>query len=299
MFNRILVPLDGSPTSERALPIATMVAQATGAHILLVRATGDGGLERHDPREVRAYLDAVARRLGDGLSIESRAPDAAPAAGILAELDRSQADLVIMTTHSRAGLTRLVHGSVAEAVLAGSAVPVLLVRMNIPISSATPRGTRPCLLVPLDGSAFAEAALPPARSLARALDWTILLLRVAIPSTTLVTDPEVTRPAIADQLIQEEEAEAERYLIAITQSLHAEGLRIQPRIRVGEAAQAILDESQASGASLVVMASHGRTGLGRMMRGSVASEVLHRGSLPLLLVRPSGLKAPEPDVAAC
>ncbi len=287
MFSRILVPLDGSPLSERALPIATMLAQATGGQIWLVRAVWESGEGTDAHQDAQAYLEAVRRRLGDGLSIHIATPDAPPARAIAAIAAQDAIDLVIMTTHGHGGLQRLVHGSVAQAVLADSRVPVLLLRMHAPTSASSSRDARPRALVPLDGSPFAEAALPAAVALARALDWTLVLLRVTVPPTALLVDPEIARTETADRILEDERVIAGRYLNSVADGIQAQGLRVETRLRVGQAAQAILDEGAASSASLVVMASHGRSGLERMLRGSVATEVLHRGSLPLLLVRPS------------
>ena len=167
MFSRILVPLDGSSLSERALPIAVMLAQAMGGEVWLVCATGEsGGLGRGACQEAHTYLEAVRRRLGDGLSIHIATPDAPPARAIAAIVAQNDIDLIIMTTHGHGSLQRLVHGSVAEAVLADSRVPVLLLRMSAPAPTIPPRDERPRVLVPLDGSPFAEAALPAAAVIA-------------------------------------------------------------------------------------------------------------------------------------
>ncbi|MCW5850253.1 MAG: universal stress protein [Anaerolineae bacterium] len=312
MFTKILVPLDGSPLGERALPIAASIAQSVNASLLLVRAVWtrtispglDNGESYHRAaQEAEAYLEAVARRLGAGVQVQVVTPHAPAPLGILQVAEQDKADLIVMTTHGRSGLSRWVYGSVAEAVLSRSPIPVLLVRTNgITASSHRSEGAdRPRLLVPLDGSTFAAAAIPPAADLARAFDWTVTLLRVVTPSTPVVVDPELQRPLLSETLLQQAKVDAEQYLASVADGLRREGLRVQLCLRVGEAAEAILDECSASGASLVVMATHGRTGLGRLLYGSVAGEVLHRGTLPLLLVRPEGLRipaGPEPALAA-
>ena len=312
MFTKILVPLDGSALGERALPIAASIAQSVNASLLLVRAvwtrTMPAGLDNGETyhaaaQEAEAYLEAVARRLGAGVQVQVVTPHAPAPVGILQVAEQDQVDLIVMTTHGRSGLSRWVYGSVAEAVLSRSPIPVLLMRTNaVTVSSPRPEGAdRPRLLVPLDGSAFAEAVLPPAADLARAFDWTVTLLRVVTPSTPVVVDPELQRPFLPEALLQQARADAEQYLASVAAGLKREGLRVQTCLRVGDASEAILDESRASGASLVVMATHGRTGLGRLLYGSVAGEVLHRGTLPLLLVRPEGLKlpaGPEPALTA-
>lgn len=300
MFQKILVPLDGSSLSERALPVASAVAQATGARLILVRAVwphtlpgmDEGKAQAHAIQEAAAYLAEVVKRLGDSLLVETAVPLAHASQGILLEAESRQANLIVMTTHGRSGLSRWVYGSVAEAVLAQSSIPVWLIRMTSAGATAAPRNTldqRPHILVPLDGSTFAESALPYASELARALDWTISLLRVVVPPGSDTAEPEIANPYITEQILLERKVEAEQYLNAMTESLKQEGLRVQSWLRVGQAAAAITDECIASGASLIVMATHGRTGLGRVLYGSVASEILHRSSLPLLLIRPASL----------
>ncbi len=304
MFRRILIPLDGSSLSERALPIAAAVAQSTGGRLILVRAavahslpgTDEGKAQLQAVHDAQAYLQTIARRYNDLLDLECVAPLAPPEEGILMEAEVRRADLIMMTTHGRSGLGRFVYGSVTESVLAHSPVPVWIVRMG----SAAPgaprdRGVRPRILVPLDGSGFAEAVLPYATALARALDWTVVLLRVAPPALPTVVEAEISASQLPAPLVAEPPSEADRYLAAVAASLKAQGVRAQPLVRVGPPAQAILDESAASGADLVVMATHGRSGMSRMLYGSVAAEVLHRGHLPLLLVRPDGVAA-RPDI---
>jgi nucleotide-binding universal stress UspA family protein len=300
MFTKILVPLDGSPLGERALPIALLIAQAMNARLALVRAVWTRGMvPRLDTgstyqvamQEAEAYLEMVARRIGPGVQVEAAVTHAPSSQGVLRMADEMGADLIVMTTHGRSGVSRWVYGSVAEAILARSHIPVLLVRTQTPTPPRPNREERPKLLVPLDGSKFAETALPSAANLARALDWTVVLLRVVVPPVLSVDDPELQRPFRVERLTQQARHEAEQYLQAVAQPLRCEGVRVMPVLRSGKAAGEILDESAAVGASLVVMATHGRTGVGRLWYGSVAEKVLHEGALPLLLVRPEVLQA--------
>ena len=201
LYRTILVPLDGSSFSERALPTATALARATGAGLVLVRAASasvpPGGIRptyragrfkkktftsppTSGAPAFRRHRSGRSRRQSFTWTASPTAwpnkacgraavPYAAAAEGILTEIDVQSADLVVMCTHGRSGLGRWIFGSVAEEVLAHSPVPVLLVRpTGTPVTlSAEPGKFR--LLVPLDGSAFAEAALPHAAKLAQAL----------------------------------------------------------------------------------------------------------------------------------
>lgn len=292
MLNTIVVPLDGSRLSERALPVAAALAQSSQARLILVRAArGDSDAAQFDAiQEAQDYLEVIARQLSwQGAPVEVSVLTEAPADAILDVAELHQADLIVMSTHGRSGLRRWVYGSVAEAVLNHSHVPVWLVRAEgnvLPDSHGAERR----LLAPLDGSPFSEAALPMAAALARALGFTLVLLRVVVPPALPVVEPSLVSPDLFSTRLNAEEAEAQAYLTALADGLNREGLVVRTVVRTGLAARAILDEMQASSVSLVVMATHGRTGLGRMVYGSIAAEVLHHCAKPLLLVRPTSLK---------
>src|SRR5579864_5951390 len=172
MFKNILVPLDGSPLAEAALPYATALAARTGARLTLMRAAqyasllGDVAVEQH--RSVEAaeeYLDRQVERLAaDGYAVQAAVPfGGSTATWIIEEADVRHADLVIMATHDRVGADRWVHGSVAETVVHRSITPVMVVRGGVVEQLAKRFADKdPVLIVPLDGSELAEAALPVA-----------------------------------------------------------------------------------------------------------------------------------------
>jgi nucleotide-binding universal stress UspA family protein len=323
MHRTILVPLDGSSFSERALSVATALARATGGKLVLVRAasasvlpgahssdlqdrqiqkedlfiSADAGGAGRGEAQIRAieeaerYLQGIAGGLAEqGFQAKVAVPYAAAAEGILTEIAVQAADLVIMCTHGQSGLGRWIYGSVAEKVLAHSTVPVLLVRpTGAPVTlSPEPDGFR--LLVPLDGSAFAEAALPHATALARAFGGSILLVYVVgppyVPYTEMMAAP-AGAAEIADMIVDEEQEKAERYLTDAGEHLRRDGLPVQTAVCKGAPADTILQQALVVNARLIVMATHGRTGLRRLLLGSVAHEVVHRALLPVLLVRPA------------
>ncbi|MFN8474206.1 MAG: universal stress protein [Anaerolineae bacterium] len=306
MFTTMLVPLDGSPLSERALPIAAGLAQATGAQLILMRAAWAHTTLGVDPRrgevaaldEAEHSLRAIATRLSEqGVHVHTAVCGAPPVEGILREVDNHQADLVIMCTHGRSGLGRWIYGSVAEEVLARITVPVLLVRPVGPVASLT---SRPRLLVPLDGSPFAEVALPHAAALAQAFHGSLCLIRVESegPSVMLISawsGAYMTEEAVdvMQQSMKAQEAEAKRYLGAVRESLRKQDPNladVQTVVRVGwpnaAVADVIVEEGEARAVSLIVMSTHGRTGIRRALLGSVATGVLHGTRAPVLLVPP-------------
>ena len=296
MFKSILVPLDGSPLAERALPYAVAVARAHRGRLALVRAALDHTFPGTDPtekqtavmREAEAYLEQMAGRIAArDLPIDTGVSYGGAVEGILLEADIRHADLILIATHGRSGLGRWVYGSIAEAVLARATVPVLLVRAWDQPPGAAPFGDQPRILVPLDGSPFAEEALPAALSMARALKGRLVLLHAVSPAETTAL-PEQGLLGV-QATAAEREAAAHQYLVGLLGSLAGERVQAQPVVRAGLPAGAIAEVVREYGVTLVAMATHGRTGLPRLVMGSVADTVLRRSNLPLLLVRPQAI----------
>ena len=134
----ILVPLDGSAMAELALPRATELARAAGARLLVLRAAEAHTLPGADPtdaqirvvQEAEAYLARIAERLGTAgvAEVETSVWYGPPASAIIEAARLRKADLIVMTTHGRSGVQRLIFGSVAESVLRGMTTPILLIR---------------------------------------------------------------------------------------------------------------------------------------------------------------------------
>ena len=139
------------------------------------------------------------------------------------------------------------------------------------------------ILVPLDGSALAEAVLAHAKALAQP-DTEIALLRVAMYPTY---DYVFSSPAVAATLTEEIEDESERYLREVAARLQAEGYKTSIAVTGGPVADAILDYADAVSADLVAMSTHGRSGVARWLIGSVADRVVRGSPAPVLLVRPA------------
>lgn len=300
MFTTILVPLDGSPLAERALPHAEVIARATNARIALVRAAQEFALPGVDATpgrvkvmaEAEDYLTAIAERLiAAGLTVDTGVVNDNPTATILSEAEIRPADLIVMATHGRGGLGRLVYGSVAEAVLRRTTVPLLLVRAWGEESQAAPFADRPRLLVPLDGSAFAEEALPVAAKLGAALGGELVLLHAVSPFEQAFM-PE----ALLANFPKEEAArgeEARSYLHNLVARSAIGGCQAHFDVRLDVPTLAIEEAVRDHQASLVVMATHGRTALGRFVMGGIADAVLKHSRVPLLLVRPRHLADDE------
>ncbi len=303
MYDTLLVPLDGSTFSERALPLAVTLAQRMQARIILLHVISapvfPGGdtveAERQTGEEAQVYLAHLASTIAaEGLHTETTLAYGQAAESILLEIKSAGADLVVMCSHGRSGLGRWIFGSVAEQVLAHSPVPVLLVRPTGEPVALGPESAQPALLVPLDGSPLAETALPHAATLARAFGSTILLLRTVEPSMLAY---HYSLRDLAQESLRNEQDEAKAYLDAVAEHLRGDGLLVQTLVLIGWPSDVISYRGATLGPRLVIMATHGRSGVARLLLGSVALEVIRRCPLPVLLVRPQVHTPGEPKNA--
>jgi nucleotide-binding universal stress UspA family protein len=313
MNETILVPLDGSSLAEQALPYARMLAVASGARIRLFRVVPVPGLmvgdreadEAKAMREAETYLAdvttimqnvsrtrfgrraetslaGVATRGGTPPIVETATFAGEPAASIFEEIHERNIDLIVMSTHGRSGLGRWVYGSVADQIMRLAPVPVLLVPAVAPTSWPTDRALR--LLIPLDGSELAQEALGPTWELAKTLHAEIQLLQVMVPLTYTYADPAAY--TIDDHQIEN----AHRYLEKVANELGARGLKVTTFDAIGPAALMIAATAREQGSDLIAMSTHGSGGVTRLLMGSVATGVVQRASVPVLIVRPEAAR---------
>lgn len=140
------------------------------------------------------------------------------------------------------------------------------------------------ILVPLDGSKRAELILAHAESLASAFQAKVVLLQIVEPSVSIVTPYDMVPyydPKDAERMVEE----AKGYLAGKEGELRAAGIDVKSCVENGPVVAGILEVAEREKADLIAMASHGRSGLGRVFYGSVAAGVLHKADRPLLLVR--------------
>jgi nucleotide-binding universal stress UspA family protein len=303
MIKRILVPLDGSKLAEMALPHAVAMARANKYGITLLQvapqpvyanavswafapsATVFEGWAEEISAEAK-YLGMVAAYLRkEDLDVEIKLLEDDPAIALVAYVaHHEEIALIVMSTHGRSGLGRWIFGSVAEKVLHASPVPLLLIRpketdqlserMNVPVYKS--------IVVPLDGSALAAQALEPAEVIAREFDATMTLVS-AVPETPIYG--EVIAPPAVPIEWQDETEKSSAYLVETSERLKAEGYAVNTRLEYTPPADAILHVADQVHAQLIVMATHGRTGLPRLWLGSIAMKVVQASARPVLLVR--------------
>ena len=300
MLKQILIPLDGSPLAETALQPAAVLANRFGASlILLVRSTETWPKQEPLPADdllaafqAGDYLTAVARRLSrEGLTVHIEVLADDPASSISAEAAYHQADLIVMATHGRQGIDALLHPSVTWGVLRRSNAPILTWKVaetadQVPDGSWIPRflqdATAP-ILVPLDGSLLAEHALPLAQEWAQRLGNPLVLMRAA--EHPYLAGSAIDYSAVLARAQDWSLAEATSYLERKRLEVSSTGLHVDIDSHLGDAASLIEAGVQVHQAGLVVMASHGRSGLGRLLLGSVVKSLLGRLEVPILLAR--------------
>ncbi|HEY7060123.1 MAG TPA: universal stress protein [Chloroflexota bacterium] len=146
------------------------------------------------------------------------------------------------------------------------------------------------ILVPLDGSELSEAVLPHAQALAEKLGATLLLVRVANVSATVMAatgpDTGMVAPDLIEEVIEDQEDEGKAYLERVTQRLKDAGCQVSWQLVEGSPAHAIVETAKKNNCDLIAMATHGRSGLQRAVLGSVADAVARDSHLPVLLIRP-------------
>lgn len=295
MLRTILVPLDGSELADRALPFAASLARAAEARLVLVRALEFfellGGQLTREQEKLRRRVEAdVVGQLVElhrgGVRAEAEVLDCGAVMAIRHATVRWDADLIVGSTHGRGGLGRLLYGSVADELVRTSEKPVLLVTPSCGAGWPDDRVRR--VLVPLDGSSLAETALQMAAELAGALGAPLLLVRIVEPAYyTYYQESAATHERFL--------AEPRGYLEEIADRLRRDGLAVDESVAAKLPPWTVADVAHEHAADLVVMATHGRSGLSRLALGSTAAATIRQTTVPVVLVRPADRRvATEP-----
>ena len=281
---RILVPIDGSAEANAALPYAAALA-TPGMEIVLLTVVPSA-----DADSARASLETAAQRLRvAGRSVRTEVAAGDPARSIVDTAADLGAEMIVMASHGRGAVGRAIHGSVADQVGRESPVPVMVIRAKQ--AEPGPIGiTR--LVVPLDGSSRAEAALPVAIAISRRLGTPLSLVRVVDPTDLMppaVGMGEAIPFEIYDEAEKELEQKARHYLDTVAQKLREQGLPVATSVLMGSPASSI--EKATHLGDVLVLSSRERTGVMRWLLGSVAEQLTREDESPVILV-------PGPDHSA-
>jgi len=301
MFERILVPLDGSPLAEGILPYVKALAKGLGSQVTLQHVVepfpldcADPELEPYAARAVEfihplaeSYLKRIARTLvRDGVEANTKLVQGKAVENILSYAESDDVGLIAMSTHGRSGPARWVLGSTADRVLRSAERPVLLVRPSDEGMGDTASTQLSRIVVPLDGSPTAETALPFVRELARALELEISLIQViGIETSVRFGGTTLDTRLVPNEVLQRMAVLASDYLASIARKLGRDGSPPQWEVLGGSPASRVIDFAREASSCLVAMATHGRSGFHRWVMGSVADRVVKHTCEPVLLIR--------------
>lgn len=298
MLQHIVVGLDGSPLAESIIEYVSALAKGMNADVMLLHVvplppslqSGEfhrflGPLLQQEETQAYEYLQRVVPRLVDaGIKVQSRVAIGEAAAEIIQTAQQEHLDLIALATHGRSGLQRWIHGSVAEKVLHTTRTPLLLIRPTEEHAPPLSQLTR--VVVPLDGSPLAETVLPLAESLALQCQVPLVLLRVVELISFTFLDPMGMAGVNYQALFDRVQEDADNYVQELVTRVRERGVSVETATPMGLPADKVVGYMHEHPGSLVVMATHGRTGLANVVLGSVARRVVQHGNTPTLIVRP-------------
>jgi nucleotide-binding universal stress UspA family protein len=300
MYDEILIPLDGSKTAEKVLPYARYLAKRFKITIELLAVIDIAEIAAHMSADTARFLDTLiddgvkrstiylggVARTFPGSNVKCSVERGRAEEVIIARAAADRAMLITMATHGYSGLNRFLLGSVAEKVLRGTANPLLLVRAT---EEATPDGeaTLKSIIVPLDGSELAESVLPMVAGLAKKLNLEIQLFQAYHIPYSVYAGDEGYFSANYDELIGGVRDEASKYLDKKAAELKDLGVaKVSCLTKEGFPGDEIVSLGQKTPDNLIVMCSHGRSGVRRWVLGSVAETVVRHSGDPVLITRP-------------
>jgi nucleotide-binding universal stress UspA family protein len=296
MLRRIHVGLDGSPLAETVLDVVRTLALRLGAEVSLVHVTHvpdtftgpESALDTvvaQDQVRARTYLEGAAAKIAsEGLRVRTEVLWGNAAKQIVDYAEREAADLIVLATHGRSGMQRWLYGSVADWVLHATRTPLLLLR---PAADRGVPAEIPRVVVPLDGSSLAEAALPTAEDLAHALRVPIALVRVVeIVGLAFAGDPFGGAYVDYTPMLDEMRTDAQQYLDSVAAALRRKDIAVEARAVIGLPVEAITGVAREEPGTLVTLTTHGRTGWRALVLGSVARRVVLLANGPVLVIRP-------------
>lgn len=297
MFEKIVVPLDGSELAEVSLPYAEELMRRLGTQLVLLSVC-EGGEETERSEYLQTVVARLKRRAAryaerhPGIPVAEPNPETIllkgkPSEAIIDYVEANALDLTMMATHGRSGISRWALGSVADKVIRGLSRPVCLIRARGCQSEVHPDCLVGRIFAPLDGSEAGEAALPYIEALAAKARVEVVLFQV-------VPKPERSSEVTWMEIRKVEERHARIYLHKVQSYLGSKGIAVRSQIEFGgNPAEQIIEVSARSSAAVIAMSTHGRTGVNRLVFGSVAEKVLRAARTPLLLVRAPGAEAPD------
>jgi len=292
MYEKILVPLDGSETAEMVIPYAEEMAARLGSEIILTSVSESVPFDAQQLYQI--YLERVTGQVQHQLKdwkpakekpVQSKVLTGRPADEILRYADETNTGLIALTSRGSSGRGPWLLGNIVEKVLRATSKPLLLIRAPANERAIQQKRLVKKIMVPLDGSELGATALPYAELIGQALGAELVLLHILEPIRPPLSASEVGVPSPEVIIDENRTADYSAYLNGVAERLKQWGIKVSSALVRGSPADQIIDYAKTNSIDLIAMSTHGRTGIGRWVFGSVTDKVLHAGDTPVLVIR--------------
>jgi len=298
MYEKILVPLDGSELAERALPYVEELAKKLKSQVILLTACmPDECMER----PLTAYLEKMAEKFRSSkIKVRPIVVQGDAANVILDFAQKNSIGLITISSHGSSGISRWAFGSIVNKVLQKSHIPVLLIRSKELEAGIAEKEIKKILIL-LDGSQFAESIIPYVEGMTKGLDEVILLRVIESIEVPHFIYYDLLLPGwekYDEDIKAGAEKEARYYLNKHKSSLRNKGIKVSTAWLHGIPINTILQYAEDNSVDLIAMSTHGSSGVSEWAYGSIATKIIEASSKPFLLVRPllTALQEEQPVV---
>lgn len=314
MYRRMLVPLDGSQLAETVCTYATELAGRLDIDVVLLHVSSPtvqglvsmelayiehmAELAKHQVKETQKKTDGEQK--SKPVKVTGELVVGYAADEILRYAEENAIDLIVLASHGRSGLKRWTVGSVAGKVMSSSKIPVWLIQAGTHEEIPYDKWPGRTLIVPLDGSELAESVLPHVETLAAQRGTEpvdVVLVRIAEPmNIPTYYSPDMSGVSlnwgnfIQQETIRRKQA-AKDYLAEVEKRLKKKNIAVKSVVIEGKPNDEVVDYANKTPFSMIIMATHGRSGLSRLVYGSVAANILHGATRPIFIVKPQGTKS--------
>lgn len=285
MWQKILVPLDGSDLAELALPYAQELAAVFNSEVVLFYVSEPAEEEHLHMHQL--YMEKVAGQMKKHIKkVSPLVISGKPAKEIVSYTKKNDVGLIIMASHGRSGIIPWATGGIASKVIDVTGVPVLLIKATKPWRRAKKeKHLLSRILLPLDGSEAGQAVIPYIKGLKAKLGAEVILLEVVPAGRHIRTVGGLDHILYPEQQVEAFKAEAREYLDKVAKRLQKSKGEVKVEIRVGDIAREIMKFAEENDVSLIAISSHGHSGMTKWVFGSTAQKVIQTSNIPVLAVR--------------
>lgn len=284
MYKRILVPLDGSPTAEMTLPYTTELAAHFDSEIILFSVIETGATVTEGL--FRSYLGVVAAKIHSDMQMRGikdsvvriKIMPGNPASEIMRHVDNDNIDLIVMASRGSSVESTWALGNIAAKIVRIATKPVMLIKKQAKDGDLNQKKLVSKILVPLDGSRVGEAAVPHAEAIARKLGAEMVLFHAVEPAPWPMTNDVITKARDENEV-----KVASAYLDSVVTTMRKHGFLATSHLVTGYPAEEIINYVETNAIDLIVISTHGKSGVGRWAIGSVTDKLLYAGSTPILV----------------